>query len=333
MKKAIPILFASALTLGAADGHADERVTVGGFGGAHIFSKKIELGAFDTSDSDSPRNAGAFGIRAGYDIWRQLRLESELAIMPSKTRESRDDLVVFAWRAHALVDLLPDSRLRPFALLGVGLMTLAPTEPDVLEEDTDLVSHMGLGAEYDMAPTWSLRADARVLLVPTVSSDYVTADFEFFFGAVKRFPVEEAPPPADNDGDGVFAGDDKCPTEMEDQDGFDDEDGCPDPDNDGDGVPDALDQCPAEAESKNDIDDQDGCPEPDGDGDGVLGSMDQCPREAEDMDGVDDTDGCPDADPVPEDTEHDVITPSGSEVKSAEPAAKPTAEPTPEPTP
>jgi hypothetical protein len=193
-------------------------------------------------------------------------------------------------------------------------MTLAPTAPVVLAEDTDLAAHLGLGAEYDMAPSWSLRADARVVLAPTVTSDYLTSDFEFFIGAVKRFPIETPLLPADEDGDGVFAGDDRCPTEVEDQDGFNDEDGCPDPDNDEDGVPDEVDQCPAEAESMNGIDDGDGCPEPDGDGDGLLGSQDQCPREAEDMDGVEDEDGCPDPDPVV-DPAPDAISPSPVEPK------------------
>jgi OOP family OmpA-OmpF porin len=316
MKQFIPLLAACGLCFAPSDGQADERVTVGGFGGAHIFSQNLELGAFDTTQSDSPRNAPAFGIRVGYALLERVRLEAELAIMPSKTRDSKDDLTVFGWRTHALVDLLPAARLRPFALVGVGFLTLAPTAPEILEEDTDLAAHLGLGVEYDMAATWSLRADARTVFAPTVTGDYLTTDFEFFFGAVKRFPDQMPPLPPDEDGDGVFAGDDKCPTEMEDQDGFDDEDGCPDPDNDLDGVKDEVDQCPAEAESKNGIDDEDGCPEPDGDGDGILGSQDKCPREAEDKDGVDDEDGCPDLDPVPAaDPGPDAISPSAAQPK------------------
>ena len=329
MKTFLPILVATGISLAPAQGQADERVTVGGFGGAHIFSKKLELGAFDSSDSDSPRNGLAFGVRGGYALIDRLRLEGELVIIPSKTRESKDDLTVFGWRAHALVDLLPDSRLRPFALVGVGFLTLAPIAPEVLEEDTDLTAQLGLGVEYDMAPNWSLRADARVVLAPTVASDYLTTDFEFFVGAVKRFPTAEPPLPADDDGDGVFAGDDKCPAEVEDQDGFQDEDGCSDPDNDEDGVLDGVDQCPAEAESKNGIDDEDGCPEPDGDGDGVLGSQDKCPQEAEDKDGVEDEDGCPDADPVPAPTsDPDAISPNSAEPTpptSATPPSPPTS--------
>lgn len=338
MKKLIPILVGAGLTFAAAEAHADERVTLGGFVGTHLFSQNLELGAFDSVDADSPRNSIAFGVRAGYELFRQLRLEGELAIIPTETRESDDDLTVFAWRSHALVDLMPDARLRPFALLGLGFLTSAPIAPEVLQEETDLAWHAGIGLDYDMAPSWSLRADARAVFAPTVAGDFLTTDFEFFVGAVKRFPIEPVPLPADDDGDGVFAGDDKCPEEVEDQDGYDDEDGCPDLDNDGDGVPDETDQCPAEAESKNGIDDDDGCPEPDGDGDGVLGSQDLCPREAEDKDGVDDEDGCPDVDPEP-DVPDAIVPATGAnkptqpEASEATPAKTPPAEAPPPKTP
>ena len=52
--------------------------------------------------------------------------------------------------------------------------------------------------------------------------------------------------PADRDGDGINDGDDRCPAEAEDKDGFEDGDGCPDPDNDKDGVVDGDDKCPIE---------------------------------------------------------------------------------------
>ena len=48
----------------------------------------------------------------------------------------------------------------------------------------------------------------------------------------------------DSDGDGVPDSRDRCPTENEDKDGFQDSDGCPEPDNDGDGIADGEDQCP-----------------------------------------------------------------------------------------
>jgi hypothetical protein len=47
----------------------------------------------------------------------------------------------------------------------------------------------------------------------------------------------------DHDADGIPNASDSCPTQPEDVDGFQDEDGCPD-DNDGDGIPDNADACP-----------------------------------------------------------------------------------------
>jgi hypothetical protein len=111
------------------------------------------------------------------------------------------------------------------------------------------------------------------------------------------FEDQDGCPDPDNDGDGIRDSDDKCPNQPEDMDGFQDTDGCPDPDNDNDGVDDAHDQCPDKPETKNGYKDDDGCPdEPDRDGDGVPDSKDKCPDQPEDTDGFQDTDGCPDPD-------------------------------------
>ncbi len=99
-------------------------------------------------------------------------------------------------------------------------------------------------------------------------------------------------PDLDFDHDGVKNGVDKCPTEPEDRDGFEDEDGCPDPDNDHDGLPDALDRCPLVPGPVENH----GCPDVDTDGDGIVDRLDKCPEEPEDKDGFQDTDGCPDLD-------------------------------------
>ena len=94
-----------------------------------------------------------------------------------------------------------------------------------------------------------------------------------------------APPPAplDSDGDGVLDRDDRCPTQPEDVDGWQDEDGCPDPDDDGDGVLDAEDRCPRLAGVAS----AHGCP--DRDGDGIADAEDRCPDEP----GVPEEAGCP----------------------------------------
>ena len=115
-------------------------------------------------------------------------------------------------------------------------------------------------------------------------------------GAPVRDPA--ADPWADADGDGSADEDDQCPWELEDVDGFNDEDGCPEPDNDGDGILDADDQCPDEAEDVDAFQDEDGCPEIDNDGDGFPDDADGCPNDPETLNQVDDFDGCPDFAPV-----------------------------------
>jgi len=103
---------------------------------------------------------------------------------------------------------------------------------------------------------------------------------------------EEVVAVLDADGDGIPDDVDQCPTDPEDMDGFQDEDGCPDFDNDGDGVLDADDGCPMDAEDIDGFEDEDGCPDPDNDGDGILDADDKCPNEP----GPPENDGCPDAD-------------------------------------
>ncbi len=65
-------------------------------------------------------------------------------------------------------------------------------------------------------------------------------------------------------------------------------------DTDGDGIPDFRDECPTDAEDVDGFEDDDGCPDPDNDGDGIVDERDMCPDEPEDLDGFEDGDGCPD---------------------------------------
>lgn len=89
----------------------------------------------------------------------------------------------------------------------------------------------------------------------------------------------------DTDGDGLLDSVDQCPTEPEDFDQFEDEDGCPDPDNDGDNILDVDDSCPNEAG----IPELQGCPPVDTDGDGFQDHVDKCPNEP----GIEELEGCP----------------------------------------
>ena len=112
---------------------------------------------------------------------------------------------------------------------------------------------------------------------------------------VDKFEDSDGCPEPDNDGDGVLDGRDACPNDPEDKDGIQDGDGCPELDNDRDGIPDSKDACPDRAEDFDDFQDGDGCPELDNDGDGIPDIRDKCPGQAEVFNGNADDDGCPDA--------------------------------------
>jgi OmpA-OmpF porin, OOP family len=121
-------------------------------------------------------------------------------------------------------------------------------------------------------------------------------------------------PDQDNDLDTIVDSSDKCPMKAEDADGFADTDGCPEFDNDKDGVNDDGDRCPDKAETKNGYQDEDGCPDlKDTDDDGVPDELDKCVDEEEDTDGFSDEDGCPDedndADGVPDGTDECIDQP------------------------
>src|SRR5947208_12859968 len=96
--------------------------------------------------------------------------------------------------------------------------------------------------------------------------------------------------PPDMDHDGILDAVDKCPTEPEDKDGFEDADGCPDPDNDKDGVRDTADQCPDVPAGPSPDPRRPGCPATDRDGDTFEDSVDRCPDQAETFNGVADDD-------------------------------------------
>ena len=153
---------------------------------------------------------------------------------------------------------------------------------------------------------------------------------------------DEAAPSEDGDADkdGIPDSEDACPTDAEDMDGYEDEDGCPDPDNDGDGVNDAEDKCPSDGEDRDGFEDEDGCPDPDNDKDGICDpwvaeqglndkykdvcvNSDACPLLPETKNGYKDDDGCPDKVPEPP---KKTFTLNGIEFESGRAIIKPESE-------
>jgi OmpA-OmpF porin, OOP family len=297
---------ALALLAAPASAVADNRMEVGGFAGAHLYNDDNELGVVDLADAPSLAHGVAFGVRVAFAFVPMLAAEGELAVVPTTVRDSEVDVLNLNWRLHGVVQL-GGGRLRPFALLGVGGSTSQSSDPDLLDNDTDLVGQLGVGAKLRGGRDWGVRFDARALLVPSSAGPGPTTDWELTVGLYRTFgapaapaapapPVAAAPADDDPDGDHIRGADDLCPDQPENVNGFEDDDGCPDvhPDRDGDGIADAVDRCPDDLEDVDGFEDDDGCPDPDNDADGVADAVDLCPTELETHNGWQDDDGCPD---------------------------------------
>jgi OOP family OmpA-OmpF porin len=300
-------LFVAALVGIAATGSvASANVEIGGTAGLHTFATDNELGVPDVKDAPSERNSALFGVRIGVMFNDMFGIEGEFGVIPSEERQLVYDIWNIAYRAHVIAQFRADdpaTKLVPFVLVGGGAMSIVSSGMETrIGKDTDAEMYGGIGAKYRVDNGWGLRGDARILFPPSSQSNGVTEEFEFLLSIYKEFgrkeveKVEQPKGPKDSDGDGIPDDVDKCPTEPEDKDGFQDEDGCPDPDNDGDGIPDKADKCPMEPEDKDGFQDEDGCPDPDNDNDGIPDAADKCPNEPEDKDGFQDEDGCPDPD-------------------------------------
>ncbi len=278
-----------------------------------------------TRDDQIPQDAVVVGLRVGYDLYTlaprsvlspRLTAEVETHLSFSVVEGSDMDEMnpvrvrdlwapVLSYRAHLMVSAFNGWPLQPFVLAGGGGQTLASNASSLTALDTDGTLHWGGGLRLVYRAA-SLRFDYRQVFSKGTDSSRTT-NHELHLGIGIHFgggchcvaaPVTTTPPSdedPDPDRDGILE-EDECPTEAEDFDEFEDDDGCPDVDNDHDRILDSVDKCPDTAENYNGIEDTDGCPEEDPDGDGLVGKSDLCPDEPEDKDTFQDEDGCPDPD-------------------------------------
>lgn len=140
----------------------------------------------------------------------------------------------------------------PEVLLGLT-MTLdrskpAPVVPPPPDGDAD-----GIADAQDNCPT--VAGVAPNGCPPDSDGDKVI-DSEDKCPLASGLAPEGCPPPPDRDGDKTIDIDDECPDVPGDF-----KRGCPNPDPDNDGVMAELDKCPTEAETANGYQDADGCPD------------------------------------------------------------------------
>ena len=292
--------------MGATTAVAHANVEVGGIAGVHVFRENDKLGVVDNNAPASQSNSALFGFRLGVFFGAALGVEIEGGVIPTEGTTSDvvfdvTDVTVRAHLAYQFRAAEASNLMLPFVTVGGGAFRIVDTKNDLyLKKDTQVAVYAGVGLKYRASHNWGVRGDLRVLFTPKVSSGF-TQDLEGLLSVYREWgrptkkvvvaPVKED---LDPDKDGIVGAADKCPTEAEDKDGFEDENGCPDPDNDGDGIADATDKCATDAEDKDGFQDDDGCPDPDNDGDGVPDAADKCADQPETKNGFQDDDGCPD---------------------------------------
>jgi OOP family OmpA-OmpF porin len=289
---------------------ASAGVEIGGTAGVHIFADDNALGT-KTNDDVAHHTSALFAGRISATFGKMLGVELEAGAIP--TEAGNDDVTFDVWIATVRANLIaqfrtndPTNKFIPFATAGAGAMRIVDigtTNDSLLREDTDGMGWIGGGVKYRAGGGWGVRLDARLMLVPSNEDKPITQDIEILLALYRELGYKapakvEVKADDDPDKDGIKGASDQCPSEAEDKDEFEDENGCPDPDNDADGLPDASDTCPKEAEDKDNFKDEDGCPDPDNDEDGVPDAADKCVDQPETKNGFEDEDGCPDEVPA-----------------------------------
>jgi outer membrane protein OmpA-like peptidoglycan-associated protein len=276
--------------LAGAQAHAmdlDPRIEVGAHAGVLVID---DLDLINTSYIVKPRLGVWFSHTIG--------LELDMGISTGRADATDHGFLLLAPELNMVGNPVPESKkapLQPILTIGVGLAHKSVDGDGVRGESyahtrNEAIASVGTGF---IIPIWGplrARTDLRMkTMLGREDERYISPyiDFEWTAGLSAMFSVAK-----DQDKDGMPDKKDYCPTEAEDFDAWEDEDGCPELDNDLDKIEDGLDKCPNEAEDEDKWEDDDGCPDPDNDGDSILDDTDQCVNAA----GPETTGGCPDAD-------------------------------------
>jgi OmpA-OmpF porin, OOP family len=170
----------------------------------------------------------SFGLGLGYDINANWTIEGVAHYTDTETDVGNVDVEAYRYGLDAIFHLLPEYRLVPYLVGGIGAITYNP-ENDSTE--TSALLNAGVGLEYFLTDSFALRADVRKMMAFDDFSDngkdlhwsYAVGATLLFGGEKKQPPPEPAPAPAppapapapvvvpDTDGDGVNDDLDKCP--------------------------------------------------------------------------------------------------------------------------
>lgn len=288
---------ASGTTLAPADG--------AGLGDAHVGARYVLLGSAESAGALALDAKVILPLAKGANSDQRLSGEQGVAVHPELIGEVRSGPLRVTGNFGVMVRkdaTLLDTKVGDELTAGIGASARLPGAMHEFDVMAEVYGATGIsdpfsrnvtpveaiiGGRWHPSEQWLVSVGAGPGMGRGIGSPDVRAIASVgFVGGDAR----------DSDNDMIIDDVDACPTDMEDRDGVNDQDGCPDTDDDGDAVHDPLDRCPAQAEDKDAFEDEDGCPDVDNDQDGVSDTVDACIGPVEDKDGFQDEDGCPDAD-------------------------------------
>lgn len=208
------------------------------------------------------------GVRAGYYPWRFFGVEVEGGAMPTRTLDSDGRATAWNLRGHIVGQLgywsITPFLLVGTGMLGVA----SEGPPTAIGSEQDVAIHFGGGVKFYFNRWVQMRLDVRNVVSNRLgvgegltSSPEILLGLSVTLGRRRHKEKERTARPAlgDRDGDTVLDRDDYCPDLFGNP-----PRGCPQvciDDSDGDGLSDPTDKCPTEPESRNGFEDADGCPD------------------------------------------------------------------------
>ena len=164
--------------------------SLGLFGGGHRFADEANLGVASSPEATAGAHShGLAGLRAAVELRPWAAVEVEAFGMRTRDRTYDRPASILGYRLNAIAYLMPGD-LRPFALVGVGVLEVATTRaegPAGLVHDRDGEFHVGLGLDYRLLDHLAFRADARAVQLPGKQVWSLTTDLEASLGLVLVF--------------------------------------------------------------------------------------------------------------------------------------------------
>ncbi|WP_264874425.1 porin family protein [Vibrio agarivorans] len=146
-------------------------------------------GAFRPFGSDDTNNT--YKLVAGYQFNKIVAVEAQYTNYGDIDFVGNYSLAPTSFSVAANLGYSFNNGLRPYGIIGLGLLDLDPSGTEYLEDDSTVSIHYGLGLEY--MPSYSDKFSVRVgyegdlFIVENYWTDYTVSVGSFYVGAHWRF--------------------------------------------------------------------------------------------------------------------------------------------------